>query len=84
MLGRMPIVVAHEGEHMAVTASVDTLMRQAPITVAGYLSGAVKYIDAQFGKGYAEENPQLMAAFIRASAQDFHTAMMVKSAERGE
>jgi hypothetical protein len=74
--------VNQKEDEVIATTSVEDLMRQAPIAVAAYLTDAVVHIDAQFGKGYAEENPQLMAAFIRASAQAFHTAMMVESGER--
>lgn len=64
-----------------ITGSVETLMRQAPITIAEYLSHAVKHIDEQFGDGYAKKNPELVGAFIQASALDFHTAITVKAAE---
>jgi hypothetical protein len=64
-----------------ITASAETLMRQAPMTVALYLSEAIEAIDRKFGDGYAAKNPQLVAAFITACAQDFHTAVMAKTTE---
>jgi hypothetical protein len=64
-----------------ITAPADTLMRQAPMTVSLYLSEAIEAIDGKFGDGYAAKNPQLVAAFIAACAQDFHTAMSCKTTE---
>jgi hypothetical protein len=68
-----------DGTH--VSAGVDTLMRRAPMTIADYMRDAVRFIDEQFGEGYAKQNPTLVAAFIQASAQDFHTAMMKVAAQ---
>jgi hypothetical protein len=51
-------------------------MRQAWKTADTYLSAAVKCIDATFGPDYAKKNPQLVAAFINASAHDYHSATM--------
>ena len=53
-------------------------MFQAPDTIKEYLRKAKVSIDEEFGKGYAAKNPDLDAAFIRASAYDFNTAMVVK------
>lgn len=64
-----------------VSASISTLQWQAPETVAAYMREAVKHIDNYFGDGYAKQNPALVAAFIQASAQDFHTAMMKVAAQ---
>lgn len=58
-----------------ITASPQTLMDQAPKTVVGYMQDAVRYIDSEFGEGYAAKNPALVAAFIQACAQDFHTSI---------
>ena len=61
-----------------ITADFDTLMRQAPMTAQTYLSEAVQCIDGQFGEGYAAENPQLVAAFMQVSGQDFNSASLAK------
>lgn len=58
-----------------ITASAEQLMEQAPMTVAGYLIAAKRHINEQFGPGYAEKNPVLVAAFVQACAQDFETAL---------
>lgn len=58
--------------------SAQNLMFQAPDTIAEYLSGAVKFIDTQFGKGYAAANPELTAAFIKAATMDFATAILAQ------
>ena len=59
-----------------ITASADTLMRQASMTASDYMRAAVHEIDAQFGKGYAKAHPELVAAFMSTAAQDFHTGLM--------
>ena len=65
-------------------ARMETLLRQAPMTIADYMAHAVKYIDDAFGPGYAKENPALVGAVIQASAQDFHTATMLASTQGHE
>jgi hypothetical protein len=37
-----------------ITASIETLMRQAPMTTNEYLSSAIKEVDSNFGEGYAK------------------------------
>jgi hypothetical protein len=64
-----------------ISADYDTLMRQAPMTVQGYLLAAIKYIDGALGKGYAHAHPELLAACVSASAADFHTSMVCKTQE---
>lgn len=46
-----------------------------------YLKDAVLAIDAQFGEGYAKQNPMLVGAFIQTCAQDFHTRLMKVAAQ---
>lgn len=57
-----------------ITADGDTLMRQAPDTIALYLRRAVEVIDAEFGKGFAKAHPDLVAAFLAACARDLETS----------
>ncbi|AZM96085.1 hypothetical protein [Vreelandella venusta] len=57
-----------------IDADFNTLMRQAPQTAYTYLVDCSRYLDEHFGEGYAEKHPELLAAMIRASAQDFHTS----------
>jgi ABC-type taurine transport system substrate-binding protein len=61
---------------MAITADYGTLVGQASKTVSDYLWDAKDSIDKVFGKGYAEKHPELVAAFIKASADDFNTAVL--------
>lgn len=67
-----------------ITASPETLLHQACLTAAGYMSSAVEAIDSQFGQGFAKANPALVAAFMAAAGQDFHTAISVAQAQRIE
>ena len=62
-------------------SSADDAMRQATITVNYYMEKAVESIDEMFGRGYAEKHPELVAAFMRTAAQDFHTTIMKAAAE---
>lgn len=57
------------------------IMLDASETAKHYLYRAVDEIDKKFQKGYAEKHPELVAAFIRAAATDFATAMSLKAAE---
>jgi hypothetical protein len=50
------------------------LIKEAPNAAAEYMRAAVKEIDSQFGKGYAANNPILVAAFMQAAAADMHAA----------
>jgi hypothetical protein len=55
-----------------ITADYTTLMRQAPATAQVYMTEAVKCIDQQFGSGYAKQHPDLVAAFMKVSSEDFY------------
>lgn len=59
-----------------VTADSDGLARKAANTTAIYLHRAKQEIDTTFGKGYAENNPELVAAFITACASDISSATL--------
>lgn len=39
---------------------------------------AITNIDNALGKGYAKEHPELIAALVQSSTQDFHTALLCK------
>ena len=54
-------------------------MRQAPMTAQMYLMEAIECIDKAFGQGYAKDNPDLVAAFIRVSGQDFTAAILAQT-----
>ncbi|KAE9648084.1 hypothetical protein EJA70_02870 [Pseudomonas sp. PB103] len=66
---------------MAITASYDTLVEQAPDTAGRYLRAAIRQIDAELGDGYAAKNPQLIAAFIKAAATDFTSSCSIIAAQ---
>lgn len=58
-----------------IYASFETLHDQASGTAATYLAQAQRHIDESFGKGFAEANPSLIAAFMQVAAVDFATAV---------
>lgn len=62
---------------MAITASYETLMRQAPMTADEYLHAAVRSLDKQFGEGYAQAHPELVAGYMKVCASDFGASILV-------
>jgi hypothetical protein len=64
-----------------IEAGFDTLVLQAGKTANSYMADAVEAIDERFGKGYAEKNPALVAAFMRAASADFGQAMLKLAAQ---
>jgi hypothetical protein len=56
----------------------DHLLKQAMMTAHDYMHSAVTDIDECFGRGYAEKNPNFVAAYMHVAARDFDTAMRVK------
>ncbi|HIB5224350.1 TPA: hypothetical protein ACWW8Y_004952 [Escherichia coli] len=50
--------------------SADTLAEQAAKTASGWMSDAVIAIDELFGKGYAKQHPELVAAFMQTAGLD--------------
>lgn len=56
--------------------SVESAFRQAWLSADDYMEVAIRQIDLRFGEGYAENHPELVAAFMRTCAQDFHTTIM--------
>ncbi len=56
----------------SITASVNTLMRQAPMTVLDY----VRAIREGMGDEWADENPQALTTLVQAAALDFHTGII--------
>ena len=51
-----------------MTELTDPTKAEATRTVAAYLAHARAAIDAELGEGYAASNPELVAAFLQASA----------------
>jgi hypothetical protein len=60
-----------------ITASPETLLRQASMTAHDYFVAAIKTIDDQLGSGYAKEHPELIAAFMRTASSDFSTSIIL-------
>src|SRR4051794_857635 len=54
----------------------DDPVRQAPNTVAFYLAEAINVIDRKFCPGYAAQHPELVGAFVQATALD-HVARRI-------
>ncbi len=62
-----------------VTASYDTLMRQASMTADEYLHEAIRAIDRVAYPGYALKHPELIGTFMQVAAADFTNACRMKN-----
>lgn len=62
-----------------VTASAETLMKQAGMTAAVYLDAAIEAIDSRSGHGYSEKHPELVGAFMHAAALDYAAAAITSA-----
>jgi hypothetical protein len=51
-------------------------MKQAHMTADEYMIRGIQCIDKRLGAGYATKHPELLAAFMRSAAQDFHTVIV--------
>lgn len=60
-----------------ISTDYNTLVDQASGTIEAYFGEAVRAIDLKFGNGYAKNNPDLVAAFIKAAAADYNNAAMI-------
>lgn len=65
-------------EAHSISASFDTLLKQAPMTAHSFMVNARNDIDEMFGDGYAAAHPELMAAYMNAAAVDLHGATLGK------
>ena len=50
--------------------SPETIMKQAGMTAQHWMCQGRDFIDEQFGDGYAEKHPELLAGFIAAAGSD--------------
>jgi len=62
-----------------ITASIETLVKQAPYTIKMYMEEAIKDIDNFFGEGYAKKNPKLLGQYIIACSNDVLTASITSA-----
>ena len=49
------------------------------MTADQYLNEAITAIDEKFNKGYAENHPELIAAFMKVAASDMNYATLAKA-----
>lgn len=66
-----------------VSATVETLMKQAPMTAQKYLRDALEGIDAALGQGEAKKNLQLVGVFMQVCAIDFATSVLSQTLQQG-
>lgn len=77
-----PLPTPLDADH--ILASNSTLMRQAQMTACTYMEQAVVDIDEIFGKGYAKQHPDLIAAYMQVSAIDCGTGVIARAIEHIE
>lgn len=65
-----------------ITQDPDTLTRDAATATGDCIDRAVANIDGQFGDGYAEDNPELVAAFLQAAAINFAAAVIASRLDK--
>ena len=58
-------------------------MAQASMTAHQYFHAAIKSIDDRFGEGYAQNHPELIAAFLRTAASDYNVSIAVQALQGG-
>lgn len=66
-----------------ISASLETLVEQAPMVVSLYLSEARNRIDDQFGEGFAEKHPLLTCMFVLAAAIEGSIATLAQQIRAG-
>ena len=54
------------------TCSEETALRQAGMTIRGYMREEIEMIEDQLGKGYAKNNPGLIGDLVKAQTMDFN------------
>ena len=65
---------------MATTKSRDEIaLQDAAISVSAWGAAARRNIDDDFGPGYADAHPELVAAYIKASAMQFLSITLTRS-----
>src|SRR5208282_2161180 len=62
-------------------ASFTELFEQGDITATAYMRNARENIDKEFGKGYAAEHPELVAAYMNAAVKDLGNSYTLKVAQ---
>jgi hypothetical protein len=65
----------------SITADFNNLFEQAKETASSFFHSAVRTIDAKFGAGYSAKHPELVAAFMRVSGNDFNISVALKLIE---
>jgi hypothetical protein len=68
-------------EGINITATGDGLLEQSSATADLHFARAVTCIDDTFGDGFAKQNPDLIAAFMRTAVADLASAVIARAIE---
>jgi hypothetical protein len=71
-----------EDDDQTISANFDQISEDCARGVSRYLEIAIKSIDDQFEEGYAEDNPDLVGAFLNACAQSEHAAYTIIASQK--
>ena len=74
----LKILTTMEGKEK-ITASWAKIMEDGASAAEYYMSRAIESIDKKFGEGYAEKHPELIGAFMKASAKEAQGNYVSKS-----
>ena len=58
------------------------LLAKSAGTIEDHLGRAVETIDREFGEGYAQTQPALVASIVETISAEFRTVLMLRTAER--
>ncbi|MGA8658228.1 MAG: hypothetical protein WB586_18960 [Chthoniobacterales bacterium] len=64
-----------------ITESTDQLETNAVAIAKGYFTASCEGIDTAFGKGFAKDHPELIAAYMRTAAIDLQTLVIARAIE---
>jgi hypothetical protein len=59
----------------------ELLFRQAPMTAHDYMVHGVHDIDEIFGKGFAKQHPELLAAYMQTASIDYGASLIASKIE---
>jgi len=65
-----------------ITAGFHTMMEQAPMTAMQFIADMRWKLDAMFGPGWCERNPDAFARLCTMASSDFHASMTLLAGQK--
>lgn len=60
-----------------ISANMETLWEQAPMTAHDLSNSAIPDTDESLGNGYAEDRPDLIGTYMRTAMESFSSASLI-------